>query len=59
MINVPPDLTQEDHIGGLPIGTRGGIRVLLTRDGKYDIQVRLAKQDWKTAVNRVILERNL
>ena len=24
VINVPPDLTQEDHIDGLPIGTRGG-----------------------------------
>ena len=45
VINVPPDLTQEDHIGGLPIGTRGGTAFTYTfsRDGKYDIQVRLAR----------------
>src|SRR5262249_62415957 len=24
IIRVPPDVTQEDHVDGLPIGTRGG-----------------------------------
>ena len=45
VINVPPDLTQEGHIAGLPIGTRGGTAFTYTfsRDGKYDIQVRLAR----------------
>ena len=43
--NVPPDLTQEDHIDGLPIGTRGGTAFPYTfsRDGEYDIQIRLAR----------------
>jgi cytochrome c551/c552 len=45
VINVPPDLTQEEHISGLPIGTRGGISVSYTfpQNGEYDIQVRLAR----------------
>lgn len=45
VINVPPDLTQEDHIPGLPIGTRGGVVFPYTfpQDGAYDIQVRLAR----------------
>jgi len=45
VISVPPDLTQERHIAGLPIGTRGGVSVSYTfpQDGEYDIQVRLAR----------------
>lgn len=45
VINVRPDLTQEDHILGLPIGTRGGVVFPYTfsQDGEYDIQVRLAR----------------
>jgi len=45
VISVPPDLTQEEHISGLPIGTRGGVSVTYTfpQDGEYDIQVRLAR----------------
>jgi len=45
VINVPPDLTQQGHIAGLPIGTRGGVSVSYTfpQDGEYDIQVRLAR----------------
>ena len=45
VINVRPDLTQEDHIPGLPIGTRGGIVFPYTfsQGGDYDFQVRLAR----------------
>lgn len=45
LIDVPPDLTQEEHIAGLPIGTRGGVSVAYTfpQDGEYDIQVKLAR----------------
>ena len=42
---VPPDRTQEGHIEGLPLGTRGGALIPYTfpRDGDYEIQVRLAR----------------
>ena len=45
VIRVPPDTTQEAHVPGLPIGTRGGVLVSHTfaQDGEYDIQVRLAR----------------
>lgn len=45
VISVPPDLTQEKHLPGLPIGTRGGVSVSYTfpQDGEYDIQIRLAR----------------
>ena len=44
-IRLPPDLTQEQHIPGLPIGTRGGALVPHTFpvDGEYEISVRLAR----------------
>jgi len=44
-IRVPPDLTQEEHIEGLPIGTRGGAVVpyAFPQDGEYEIQVRLRR----------------
>ena len=44
-IRVPPDLTQEEHLDGLPVGTRGGALVPYTFpvDGEYDIQVRLMR----------------
>ncbi len=44
-IRVQADLTQEEHIEGLPIGTRGGVVVPYTfpLDGDYDIQVRLTR----------------
>ncbi|MBI1355556.1 MAG: DUF1592 domain-containing protein [Acidobacteria bacterium] len=44
-ILVPPDLTQEQHINGLPIGTRGGTVVAYTfpADAEYEIQIRLAR----------------
>ncbi len=41
----PPDLTQEEHVEGLPFGTRGGMVLDHTfpRDGEYEIQVRLTR----------------
>lgn len=45
VIDVRADLTQEEHIPGLPIGTRGGVSVAYTfpQDGEYDIQIKLAR----------------
>lgn len=42
---VPPDLTQERHVKGLPLGTRGGILIPYTapQDGDYDIQIWLTR----------------
>ncbi len=44
-IRIRPDLTQEEHVNGLPIGTRGGSIIPYTfpRDGEYEIQIRLAR----------------
>jgi hypothetical protein len=44
-IRVPAEVTQEEHIDGLPIGTRGGALVHYTfpLDGEYEIQVRLMR----------------
>jgi len=44
-VRLPPDLTQEEHLDGLPIGTRGGAVVPYTFpvDGDYEIQVRLRR----------------
>ena len=44
-VRVPADLTQEDHLDGLPIGTRGGavVSYAFPRDGEYEIQVRLTR----------------
>lgn len=41
----PPDLTQDEHLAGLPFGTRGGMLVSHTfpRDGEYEIQIRLTR----------------
>ena len=40
-----PDLTQEEHVEGLPPGTRGGMLLKHTfpRDGEYEIQIRLTR----------------
>jgi hypothetical protein len=42
---IKPDITQEGHVDGLPIGTRGGtlIRYTFPRDGEYEIQIRLTR----------------
>jgi len=44
-ITLAPDLTQEEHLDGLPVGTRGGAvaRYTFPLDAGYDIQVRLAR----------------
>lgn len=44
-IRIQPDLTQEEHLEGLPVGTRGGVLVPYTfpLDGEYEIQVRLTR----------------
>lgn len=45
IIRVAPDLTQEEHQPGLPIGTRGGVsfRHTFAREGEYELQVWLAR----------------
>jgi hypothetical protein len=45
IIRVPPDVTQEEHVSGLPIGTRGGVLIPYTfaQNGEYDIQIYLAR----------------
>jgi len=42
---VPADVTQEGHVEGLPLGTRGGMRIpyLFPQDGEYDVQVWLTR----------------
>src|SRR3990170_4095047 len=44
-IRIPPDVTQEEHVEGLPVGTRGGAVVPYTfpLDGEYEIQIRLTR----------------
>jgi mono/diheme cytochrome c family protein len=44
-IRIPPDLTQEEQLDGLPVGTRGGATVPYTfpLDGEYEIQIRLRR----------------
>jgi mono/diheme cytochrome c family protein len=44
-IYVPGDLTQEDQLPGMPMGTRGGVSASYTfaRDGEYDIEIVLAR----------------
>lgn len=40
-----PDVTQEEHVEGLPLGTRGGAvwPCVFPEDGDYEIQVRLSR----------------
>jgi cytochrome c5 len=42
---VPPDDSQEDHVEGLPLGTRGGLlfRHNFPQDGEYDFNVKLLR----------------
>ncbi len=44
-VNLPPDLTQEEHFDALPLGTRGGMTLSYTFpvDAEYEVQVRLAR----------------
>ena len=45
VVVLPPDLTQEDHVDGLPLGTRGGTAFehFFPVDGDYQFQVKLAR----------------
>jgi hypothetical protein len=44
-IRIPAELTQEEHIAGLPIGTRGGalVNYAFPMDGDYEFQIRLTR----------------
>jgi len=44
-IRIRPDLTQEAHVEGLPLGTRGGALIPYTfpQDAEYEFQIRLAR----------------
>ncbi len=44
-IRIRPDITQEEHVDGLPIGTRGGALLSYTfpQNGDYEIQIRLTR----------------
>ena len=44
-IRIAPDLTQEEHVEGLPLGTRGGTQVkhIFPRSGEYEVRVRLTR----------------
>jgi len=44
-IRIPPDITQESHVEGLPLGTRGGALLPYTfsRNGEYEVQIRLTR----------------
>src|SRR5688572_1715236 len=45
VVVMPADLTQEDHLEGLPFGTRGGatFRYTFPQHGVYEFQLRLAR----------------
>jgi len=42
---IPADVTQECHVEGLPLGTRGGILIphTFSHDGEYEFRIRLAR----------------
>ena len=44
-VRIQPDLTQDAHVEGLPLGTRGGalVRHTFPVDGQYEITIRLAR----------------
>jgi hypothetical protein len=44
-IRVRPDITQEYHVPGLPLGTRGGVLVkhVFAQSGDYEVKVRLQR----------------
>ena len=44
-VRLPPDLTQESHVPGLPLGTRGGATIEhnFPRTGEYEVRVRLMR----------------
>ena len=44
-VRLRPDLTQEEHFDGLPLGTRGGARIVhnFPLDAEYEIRIRLSR----------------
>jgi hypothetical protein len=44
-VRLPPDLTQEQHLDGLPLGTRGGTNIKHTfaESGLYEVAIRLTR----------------
>jgi len=44
-VRIKPDVTQEEHVEGLPLGTRGGALIPHTfpQDGAYEFQVHLTR----------------
>ena len=44
-VRVRGDVTQESHVPGLPLGTRGGVLIpqVFSREGDYDVQIRLQR----------------
>lgn len=44
-VRMQPDITQEYHVPGLPLGTRGGVLIpqVVSREGDYDVQIRLQR----------------
>ena len=44
-VRVRGDVTQESHVPGLPLGTRGGVLIpqVFPREGDYDVQIRLQR----------------
>lgn len=68
---IPADYTQEKHVAGLPIGTRGGalLKYTFPRDGEYEIEVRLSRDrnehveglhgshDMEILIDRALVER--
>jgi hypothetical protein len=45
IVRMRPDITQDAHLPGLPLGTRGGLLIPYNfpQDGEYEIQVRLMR----------------
>ena len=44
-VRMQPDITQEYHVPGQPLGTRGGVLIpqVVSREGDYDVQIRLQR----------------
>lgn len=44
-VRVRSDVTQESHVPGLPLGTRGGVLIphVFSQEGDYEVQVRLQR----------------
>jgi hypothetical protein len=42
---VKPDVTQDGHLDGFPLGTRGGLKIVypFPADGEYDLRIRLSR----------------